>query len=89
MSHSTQTASLTLTYTITEQPGTALPCTLSRCNYRTQPLTGIFQIIGTCSTTYKTHRLPQRAASFKSLYLKRPHTTSQHRFSLAALQIQP
>ena len=74
MSHSTQTASLTLTYTTTKQPGTALLCTLSRCNYRTQPFTGPFQIIGTCSTTYKTHKLPQRAASFKSLYLKRPRT---------------
>jgi hypothetical protein len=44
----------------------------SRCNYRAQPPTATLQIIRTCSTTYKTHRLPRRAASFKSLYLKRP-----------------
>src|SRR5215469_17414084 len=30
-----------------------------------------------CSTTYKIHRLARRAASFKSLYLKRPSQTTQ------------
>jgi hypothetical protein len=29
------------------------------------------------STTYKTHRLPRGAASFKSLYLNRPYTAPQ------------
>jgi len=44
----------------------------SRCNCRAQPPTATLQIIRTCSTIYKTHRLPRGAASFKSLYLKRP-----------------
>jgi len=39
---------------------------------RPQPPTATLQIIRTRSTLYKTHRLPRGAASFKSLYLKRP-----------------
>jgi len=46
--------------------------TISRCNCRAQPPTATLQIIRTCSTIYKTHRLQRAAASFKSLYLKRP-----------------
>jgi hypothetical protein len=46
--------------------------TISRCNCRAQPPTATLQIIRTCSTIYKTHRLQRGAASFKSLYLKRP-----------------
>ncbi len=46
--------------------------TISRCNCRALPPTATLQIIRTCSTIYKTHKLPRRAASFKSLYLKRP-----------------
>jgi hypothetical protein len=46
--------------------------TISRCNYRPLPPTSTLQIIRASSTTYKTHRLPRGAASFKSLYLKRP-----------------
>ncbi len=57
-------------------PAVSKPTT-SRCNYRPQPPTAPSQIIRTCSTIYKTHRLPRRAASFKSLYLKRPYTAPQ------------
>src|SRR5664280_444469 len=46
--------------------------TISRCNCCVPPQTATLQIIRTCSITYKTHRLPRGAASFKSLYLKRP-----------------
>jgi len=49
--------------------------TISCCTCRTQPPTATLQIIWTCSTLYKTHRLPRGAASFKSLYLKRPSGT--------------
>ena len=57
-------------------PAASTPTT-SRCNYRAQPPTATSQIIRTCSTIYKTHRLPRGAASFKSLYLKRPFTVPQ------------
>jgi hypothetical protein len=58
--------------------------TISRCNCRPQPPTATLQIIRSSSTIYKTHRLPRGAASFKSLYLKRPpehldSTTSRER----------
>jgi len=46
--------------------------TISRCNCRAQPPIPTLQLIRTCSTIYKTHKLPRGAASFKSLYLKRP-----------------
>jgi len=53
--------------------------TISRCNCRAQPPTATLQIIQTRSTPYKPHRLPRRAASFKSLYLKRPSRTLRSR----------
>lgn len=46
--------------------------TISPCNCRAQPPTATSQLTRTCSTIYKTHRLPRGAASLKSLYLKRP-----------------
>src|SRR5439155_19845354 len=51
--------------------------TIPPCNCRAQPPIPTLQIISTCSTLYKTHRLPRRAASFKSLYLKRPYIATQ------------
>ena len=85
VSHSIQIASQTLTYTSTEHPGATLLCAISRCNWRGQPPTATLKIIETCLTTYKTHRLPRGAASFKSLYLQRPHSTSTKAFSPRAL----
>ena len=41
--------------------------TISRCNCRPPPPKATLQIIRTCSATYKPHRLPRGAASFKSL----------------------
>jgi hypothetical protein len=46
--------------------------TISPCNCRAQPPTATSQLIRTCSTIYKTHRLAGGAASLKSLYLQRP-----------------
>jgi len=48
--------------------------TLSRSPLRRRALPPIatLYLSRACSTTYKTHRLPRRAPSFKSLYLRRP-----------------
>src|SRR6266850_8565122 len=52
------------------QPRPALSMrTISRCNCRAQPPSATLHISQACSTAYKTHRLAQAAASFKSLYL--------------------
>jgi hypothetical protein len=72
VSHSTQTALPTLTCISTDHPSAILLSTLSRCNCHAQPPTATSQVIRIYSSIYKTHRLPRGAASFKSLYLKRP-----------------
>ena len=46
--------------------------TISLCNCRAHSPTATLQIIRTRSAAYKPHRLPRGAASFKSLYLRRP-----------------
>jgi hypothetical protein len=57
------------------RPVLSMP-TISRCNCRALPPTATLYLSRACSTTYKTHRLARRAASFKSLYLRRPSQSS-------------
>jgi hypothetical protein len=50
--------------------------TISRCNCRALLPTATLYFSRACSTTYKIHGLARRAASFKSLCLKRPSQTT-------------